>query len=368
MKIAILTVYDGINFGSYLQAFAMQKLLREMGHEIYFIQRYTPEENLKLFTSGRSHNRKLIDKVKIKCASVISNIRNPKRIKYFLNEYSYFVESWKRFEFIKIDQLTEIDLIVCGSDEIWNFNNPVIDVPFYTCTSFDVKCPKVAFAISAGDSTIDQFKNNPNVVRSISEFTTLLPRDDNTKKILEQILNKKFEKVCDPTLLIEKDAFINDNERLVKEPYLFVYAYSLLEEEKANIIRFSREHNLKVVTAANYLDIADETLLIDPMYFANLIKNAEYCYTSTFHGTVFCLQFAKHFCCKSKTSKIIDLLHLVNETKYLWNGDSTKFDEIMSFAVNHEEIDRCLDEIRKKSKILISYSLEIVKNGSDVIA
>ena len=51
MKIAVVTVYDGLNFGSFLQAYAMQAYLKEQGHQVYFVQRMTEEENLALFTT-----------------------------------------------------------------------------------------------------------------------------------------------------------------------------------------------------------------------------------------------------------------------------------------------------------------------------
>ena len=38
MKISVVTVYDGLNFGSFLQAYAMQAYLKEQGHQVYFVQ------------------------------------------------------------------------------------------------------------------------------------------------------------------------------------------------------------------------------------------------------------------------------------------------------------------------------------------
>ena len=36
MKIGIVTVHDSNNYGSFLQAYALQCVLQQMGHEVYF--------------------------------------------------------------------------------------------------------------------------------------------------------------------------------------------------------------------------------------------------------------------------------------------------------------------------------------------
>ena len=37
MKIGIVTVYDGLNYGSFLQAYAMKRFLEDKGHEVLFM-------------------------------------------------------------------------------------------------------------------------------------------------------------------------------------------------------------------------------------------------------------------------------------------------------------------------------------------
>lgn len=357
-----MTVYDGINFGSYLQAFAMQRLLNEMGHEVFFIQHMTPEDNLKLFTVGRCEEGKIIHRAKRKIKTLIVNLKNKKRKEYFINEYAYFIEAWKRFKTIRIDELDKIDLIVCGSDEIWNFNNPVIDVPFYSCTSFACMRPKIAIAISLGDSSLKDFLSNQAVIQSIKSFKCLLPRDDNTKKILESITNRELNIIIDPTLLVDKSIFIK-GRRIIDEKYIFVYAYNLTENEESVLKNYARNNNLKIITAANYLKIADETLLVDPLAFANLILNAECCYTSTFHGTIFCLLFAKRFCCNAKTMKINDLLKQTDCIKYKWDGDASSFNAIVNDLVNHDLIDKQIVELRTIGLNKIEHCLDDTEQG-----
>ena len=47
MKIAIVTVYDSVvNFGSFLQAYAMSKVLESRGHEVFFVRRMPNDEIL----------------------------------------------------------------------------------------------------------------------------------------------------------------------------------------------------------------------------------------------------------------------------------------------------------------------------------
>ena len=37
MKIGIVTIYDAYNYGSYLQAYALQKVLKSQGHEVIIL-------------------------------------------------------------------------------------------------------------------------------------------------------------------------------------------------------------------------------------------------------------------------------------------------------------------------------------------
>ena len=53
MKVGIVTVYDSNNFGSYLQAYALKKVIEKLGHNVYFIKFRTEKEAKKVFFTGK---------------------------------------------------------------------------------------------------------------------------------------------------------------------------------------------------------------------------------------------------------------------------------------------------------------------------
>ena len=49
MKVGIVTVYDSNNFGSYLQAYALKKVIENLGHNVQFIKFRAEKEAKKRF-------------------------------------------------------------------------------------------------------------------------------------------------------------------------------------------------------------------------------------------------------------------------------------------------------------------------------
>ena len=122
MKIAIVTVYDSIiNYGSFLQAYAMSKVLELKGHEVYFIRRMQNEEILNRFNelaelqnnpnTGNSIKHALLNK---KANFLVSRERNANQKRFRCS-----LKDWQSIKIISQDEVRKkgIQLIVCGSDE-----------------------------------------------------------------------------------------------------------------------------------------------------------------------------------------------------------------------------------------------------------
>ncbi len=363
MKIGIVTIYDGNNMGSFLQAVALKCILEDMNHSVVFVQRMTEEENLKMFLNrpfskprqfpfnyfaifkrficNRSEDRKRRDEIK-KIYDVLSIERNylPK---------------------VEPNDLSDIDLLICGSDEIWNFDNTSISVPFYTCQSYGENIRKIAYAVSVGTSSVKDFKKHPEIVNSISLFDKVFPRDQHSKEVLEKVLNRPLELVCDPTLLVEKKRLYAKTERLIKEPYIMVYAYDLSNEEQTKLIEFSKEQGMPIISIFHYLRIANKIVVDSPYMFENFISNAEYCYTSTFHGTIFCTLFAKRFLYHPRRLKVKEVAEYIGIEDRLWStGDYAEFKRRMMEAVNRIEVDKKLDRIKRENLDRLSRTISNV--------
>lgn len=267
MKIGIVTVYDGVsNIGSYLQAYAMQLALEKLGHQVYFVEKTTVPKRIW------KHIARL----------------NPKRA-FFLrlaSGWNYLIAS-RAFRFVKPERvIQELDGLLFGSDEIWNMDNPFFKDPLFFGTGYDI--PKIAYAVSVGameQATLDQHRN---ITEGIHAFKKVLARDGRTQQIMGSLLEQELPLVCDPTLLVGKDA-LQQPVKLPQDKYILVYSYGLDQEMIDNIRRFATEKGLKIISAHFWHHFCDRTIPCTPLQFGSLMVGAEYVFTSTFHGAVFAM-------------------------------------------------------------------------------
>ena len=102
MKIGILTVFDAVNYGSFLQAYCLQRVLYELGYnDITMIK-----DSSLLYEKWR-------------ITSLISYI--PDKIKFKSKLAKGYLRGWKCFRTTR--KKTGFDLVIVGSDEMWEVYN-----------------------------------------------------------------------------------------------------------------------------------------------------------------------------------------------------------------------------------------------------
>ena len=267
MKIGIVTVYDGVsNVGSYLQAYAMQLALRKLGHEVFFVEKKT---------------------VPARIWQHVARI-NPKRA-FFLRLKSgwNYLRVSRAFHFVKPEKTEKkLDMLLFGSDEIWNMDNPYFKDSLFFGTGATL--PKVAYAVSAGAMEQSTLEENRAIVKGVEGFSAVLVRDERTRQLMAPFVKTPMPMVCDPTFLVGREAL----QVPVKRPegkYLLVYSYGLDQPMIDNICRFAKEKNLKIVSAHFWHIFCHKIIPCKPLEFGSLMAGAEYVFTSTFHGAVFAM-------------------------------------------------------------------------------
>ena len=208
----------------------MSKVLELKGHEVYFIRRMQNEEILNRFNelaelqnnpnTGNSIKHALLNK---KANFLVSRERNANQKRFRCS-----LKDWQSIKIISQDEVRKkgIQLIVCGSDEIWN---------------------KLAYAISSGDSKTSEFLQNPTFFDAVGDFNALLPRDLMTQTLIKDITTINEPIVCDPTILLGRDGFALTDAGKNFGRYLLVYSYYLTKKEKKCIKRYAIMNNLKII-------------------------------------------------------------------------------------------------------------------------
>lgn len=275
MNIGIVTVPDSYNCGSFLQAYGMKTFLEKQGHHVTFVRTRSEEYVKNLF-----YNNSLLVRSVIKWPVI--GIR---RWLFWKKCYQVFSDAWKENLDIQDRELEGFDAIVLGSDEIWNIKTEVFNRPLFYGYG---KENAVAYAVSAGRATIGDFEERKDLTDYIRNLHAVFPRDKNTQNIVLHCAKREAECVCDPTLLIDWETIPSELPLELKDDhYLMIYAYSVSDEMKNNIVRYAKRNQLRIVSVGFFYMWADLNLPINPLQLFTVCKNADVIFTETFHGTIF---------------------------------------------------------------------------------
>ncbi len=341
LKIAVITVHDSANFGSFLQAYALKYVLEQDGHEVRFV-----------ITRDKGYVRRLFYNFTL-CGEVVKHpFKAITRYIYGRKKYKLFKSEQNCFSEIKIPEISDCDVAILGSDEIWNVTVPVFRQPL-----FYGKCsPKnIAYGVSVGSAVIDNFNDLDEIKECISKISAPLARDENTCDVIEAITGKRPETVCDPTLLADKKIYMHplENKYINKHKCLMLYMYEPTMQTRKIIIDFARSAGLKIVSVGFYYDWCDYNLLCSPLEFCSALERAEYVITTTFHGSIYSVLNNKKFACLPLSQKTTDILDKLGATDAVINmKDFTTThlrEKLLNFSLDYSLINENILKMRESS-------------------
>ena len=212
---------------------------------------------------------------------------------------SNMVLSDKRYKYPDLYDV-DYDIIVCGSDQIWN---PDYNIPSFFL-NFTNSAKKVVYAASIGKSTLT---NRQKVIygKLMSGLDFISVREESAKQLLGTYIQKEIEVVLDPTLLLSPFEWRKLTIKPQKsEEYIFCYFLELNKDKVAVINKLAKLHNKKIVfipclhNEYNSLENNIEGMPlvgIGPSEFLGLIDNSNVIITDSFHASVFSILFNKPF-------------------------------------------------------------------------
>lgn len=338
-KIAILTLYyNNANYGGLLQAYALQKVISEMGYTCHQI-------SYDLNSGYSSLNEDKVGK-KEKFIILINRIKNfvwRKHYKRYSTVLKKFERSIPHTVLVNASNIGELlnkyDVFICGSDQIWN---PIGWQP-NLFLDFAIGKKKVSYAASIARDTLS-ISEIEYIQRYVKSFSAISVRETITAELLNKSMTEcAVEVMPDPTILLatkdwKKIAIVNGEreKRIGNKPYIFAYFLGddlkqrnkciKYAQKKGMIIYFIPYMNSKIFIwesthkkyMLNYVSVNE---------FLYLIKNAEMVLTDSFHGTVFASIFKTSFYVlnrslgsniQSMNSRIMTLLNeLELENRYI---------------------------------------------------
>ena len=384
-KVGIVSCYFKHNYGSMLQAYATQQILDNFGIENETIN---VDENID-FANGKKKYyisqmtnftfiKSKLGMIKLKIDKKI-NKQLGKNISIRDAKYNEFERNFKLTKPFKTykelnEQCVSYSNVVVGSDQLWLPVNVVAD--YYTLNWVPDSVNKISLATSFGVSRIpDKYK------KAYSDFLNridnLSVRENAGVKLVKELSGKDAKLVCDPTLLLNKEEWmqIQQEDRIIKDKYILCYFLGKNIEHRKFAERLREKTGYKIVSLnhadeyVKYSDIfADETPYdVGPAEWINLIRNAEYVCTDSFHGTVFSLinnteffTFERYSNKNSKVStnsRIYSLLEIVDLKNRILSGKEN-VDDVLKYSIDFEAVNRKLYEFRNESKFFLKNALK----------
>lgn len=318
MKIGIVSRVHGINYGANLQAFALQKALEILGHDVQYINYnvlISTKGIRRILSAGYGLIRNFLGYTKRKKATL--NFRNNIHFTQPLHNITDINRECCKF-----------DMLMAGSDQIWNPRYYKSSHGLYLFENIGSGIPKVSYASSIGVSELNETYIK-KLKDTLVDFRKVSCRENAGVKLLSEI-GFDANRMIDPTfLLTEKEWKESINvEPIIKGEYILCYVMPGVEPLNSYIIRLAekiRNDNIPigrivVMGDKEYKGLFSKHLYnrtAGPAEFLNILYNAKFVLTSSFHGTCFSVIFRKQFCAildpsNKFNSRIIDLLNNLN--------------------------------------------------------
>ena len=405
MKIGILTFHRAYNYGARLQCYSLQKRLQnsfpssDISIINYNSQRMYDEYHKK------NIKQKISFKLRLKIfGKNIMNFHHIKRIRIFdrnkcanIDEINEFLNIEKKElitnsieKFNEFVNKNDFDVIIVGSDAIWNDNQSFAPNPYLLN---GVKCKhKLSYAASAYGFDYRRLeliiKNSYK--NSLNDFKYIGVRDEETFEYVNSFNIKNVYHNCDPTLFLDlKEIPVNTNiiEKKLKEkgidlsrPMIGVMGADWLAKEVKK--KFGKKYQIICLFEYNkYSDFYLDNLT--PFEWAVVFKYFDATFTHYFHGTLFSLknltltfsiekdnQYNIEY--KTKIYDLLDRMNLLNLCYYRlsnkninkvfsdiekvlekYNDNVSDYKQMVEKALNKESM--CGDSFFKE--------LEVINNG-----
>lgn len=362
MKIALITFHAPYNYGSCLQAFALQEKIKELGHEVDIINYRFPGQKKAYRLIRNNGNTADLVKDLLQFPVFKQKKKREQLFEQFISNNMNLTQEYQDPSQLS-DIANDYDVFVSGSDQIWNKHANELDKEDwkylypYLLTFTDKK--KISYASSIGGTTDEEILQN--MASAIKEFSSVSAREKQVADKLTKLLNIPVTNVLDPTLLLCKDDYDRcfQIEEDTAPKYIFYYSLAGINTVKKHLkwIDGINKNNYKVIINTPYAWIPnhgthENIVAIGPVEFLRMINNAEYVITDSYHGTLFSVNFKKNFLTLGNSSsksdyRKKDILNKLGLAKHIVNDFSDNFDT--SAAINNDDYINRLNELRSSS-------------------
>lgn len=347
MKIGIFTQPLKSNYGGILQNYAMQVVLKRLGHEPWTIDflRFTWFDWFVV-----------VAKVTIlKCLGRKANYpQSPTKVqrqeiplRRFARKYIQLTQPRVKSPNRSILRSYGFDALLVGSDQTWRpmYNGKIYDMYLKLAEGMNVK--RVTYAASFGT---DQWEYTPEqeaeCARLAKQFDAISVREASGVGLCKEHFGVEAMHVLDPTLLLTADDYnelCKDIEK--REPFVFAYILDMTEQKVAEIKAFAEAKGLPYFIKSADADVSGEDSI---ELWLSYFRDAAYVITDSFHGTAFSINYNKDFFVflneqrgNSRFDSLLSLFNLKDRVVTSVNPEKTLIDWTEVNKLLNSERERC---------------------------
>lgn len=371
MKVGIVTITSGLNYGNSLQNLGLIFFLKELGINAETILNEYDSSHIK-----RKLDRKIKNFIKKKTnilgkrkKTIFDETRQDKYLS-FDKKYIQFSKKHIKHNEITDEIINEYDFFIAGSDIIWN-NVYKSDVMFLKNVPSE---KKIAYAASFGSDYLPK-SSYVEYKEALKDFKEISVREKDGGKIIFKLLNRNVDVCIDPTMLISDERW---REIACKPKWFSKLRYSkyiityFLGNTPIYVLDDIYRRFGKDVKIINLLDKDNiDWYTVDPLEFLYLIDNAMLVYTDSFHGCVFSIIFKTPFFVFSRkeltdnnfnklTSRITNITEKFNMKSRFIIQD--KFDDIIWNDIDFSSNNHILSLEKNKAKKFLVNALQLEKH------
>lgn len=318
MRIGIISLRLHTNFGGILQAWALQTVLKRMGHQVEHIEtapkpRYWPNRiylqplrYVKRFFVRYVMGNKEVH-INQEHYSAINRAKAKKDNLIIRQHTDRFIR--QHLSIREVESYTDItsgdyDILVTGSDQVWRkdyFGRPFEHSFLYFAKDWPIR--RIAYAASFGTDSL-----NPSFTNlckdAIATFHAIGVREDTAVTLCKHHFGVDAQWVLDPTLLLEERDYLEliDGNQLHPsvDNRLTAYILDTSESIERNVRIVAMEMGLKPFFNNNKLAenphfTAEERIQPPVEDWLESLYNSKFVITDSFHACVFSILFNKEF-------------------------------------------------------------------------
>lgn len=378
MRIGILTLPQETNYGGILQAFALQRILRKMGHDAITIDRHNLRGYPSLGVHLVSYLSRLFNHYVMR--KNVTTLWRP-----YINDEEFAIISQNTQRFINanmemtdsvlsghlsgIDNKYKFDAYVVGSDQVW--------LEYYCPESFldfvrrdNVK--RVVYAASCGRKSFFMYDDKVESCRKLAkDFSGISVREASLKPFCKDRLGIEAVHVLDPTMLLEPKEYLAVLDLSRREKNSIVFNYILDNNDyKKKVAEIVSDHFSLPVKNGNVSEYFDRTRGTDinnciypsvEDWLYNLSRSS-FVVTDSFHGTVFAILFNKPFITIANKERgyerFASLLSMFGlESRLITEGEE-RIDSLITANIDYSNVNGIISQRRYESLGFLKNSLE----------